>query len=481
MSIGHHGRGQGGDGTRFARTTFSKPTFEKAARTLVETGGGAFSDTVGMAVHDVGRYAGEPLKPGQVFSVDPQLWVGDEKLGNSAVRRHGRRHRDGGRKLHRLPAIRARRHGKARSREGRRSESAANPGVGDSAKVAYGYPFCTHQLREQSHGPPPARTFPGRCRRADVYGAAERVCRTQPAVSQSIKKLEEEVGAPLFARDVHEVSLTEAGRVLADYARRMVHLRDEALRQVTELKSLKAGTLAIAAHESAAVYLLPAPLRGYLQKFPDIKVGIYRSRLNEIPRQVMDWEVDVGFVKDEPAFHELQWVDVHSDEMVCIVSPRHSLASKTDVRIRDRGSEQFVLHHLCSTTAETILRLFDQNGKRCRIFAELWSFENIKSFVQEEVGMAIVPGITVRQELRDGTLVRVPLRELSVPRRTLMIYREQGYVSDTARELIKIVRAFNWDQGFRTSRACGNRSPPWSRRNSGTGSAAMRCGSATSA
>jgi hypothetical protein len=62
--------------------------------------------------------------------------------------------------------------------------------------------------------------------------------------------------------------------------------------------------------------------------------------------------------------------------------------------------------------------------------------------------MAFVPGITVRQELRDGTLVRVPLRELAVPRRTLMIYRDQGYVSDTARELIKIVRAFNWDQGF---------------------------------
>jgi DNA-binding transcriptional LysR family regulator len=117
--------------------------------------------------------------------------------------------------------------------------------------------------------------------------AAERVCRTQPAVSQSIKKLEDEVGAPLFARDVHEVSLTEAGRVLADYARRMVGLRDEAMRQVSELKSLKAGTLAIAAHESAAVYLLPAPLRTYLQRFPDIRVGIYRSRLNEIPRQVM--------------------------------------------------------------------------------------------------------------------------------------------------------------------------------------------------
>jgi Xaa-Pro aminopeptidase len=64
----------------FARTKFSKPTFEKAARTLVETGGGVFSHTVGMAVHDVGRYAGAPLQPGQVFSVDPQLWVREENL-----------------------------------------------------------------------------------------------------------------------------------------------------------------------------------------------------------------------------------------------------------------------------------------------------------------------------------------------------------------------------------------------------------------
>jgi Xaa-Pro aminopeptidase len=63
-----------------ARTTFSKPIYEKAARTLVESGGGVFSHTVGMAVHDVGSYRGGPLKPGQVFSIDPQLWVREENL-----------------------------------------------------------------------------------------------------------------------------------------------------------------------------------------------------------------------------------------------------------------------------------------------------------------------------------------------------------------------------------------------------------------
>jgi DNA-binding transcriptional LysR family regulator len=276
--------------------------------------------------------------------------------------------------------------------------------------------------------------------------AAERVCRTQPAVSQSIKKLEDEVGAPLFARDVHEVSLTEAGRLLADYARRMVGLRDEAMRQVAELKALKAGTLSIAAHESAAEYLLPGPLRAFLQKFPDIRVGIYRARLNEIPRQVMDRQVDIGFVKDEPLFHELQSVEVHTDVMICVAAPAHPLAGQATVSIADLAGQPFILHHLCGATAEMIQRLFEQNGLRCKVAAELWSFENIKGFVQEQVGLAIVPAVTVQQELHDGVLVRLPLRELATPRRTLMIYREQGYVSASARELIKIVRAFNWNR-----------------------------------
>jgi DNA-binding transcriptional LysR family regulator len=275
--------------------------------------------------------------------------------------------------------------------------------------------------------------------------AAERVCRTQPAVSQSIKKLEEEVGAPLFARDVHDVSLTEAGKVLVEYARKMVRARDEAMRDVGALKTLKSGTLTIAAHESAAVYLLPAPLRCYLARFPDVRIGIHRSRLTEIPRQVMDREVHVGFVKDEPSFHELKCVEVHADEMILVASPGHPLTTRYDVRIRDLGEERFVLHHLCSSTEQKILRLFDQHGVTCHIAAELWSFENIKTFVQAEVGLAIVPRITVAQDLREGTLVQIPVNELSIPRRTLMIYREQGYLSDSARELIKIVRSFNWD------------------------------------
>ncbi len=275
--------------------------------------------------------------------------------------------------------------------------------------------------------------------------AAERVSRTQPAVSQNVKKLEDELGTPLFARDTHGVSLTEAGKVLVEHAHRIVRARDDAMRELAALKNLTTGTLNIAAHESAAVYLLSHPLRQYLHCFPQIKVGIYRSPLTDIPRQVMDREVHIGFVKDEPVYGDLQWVDVHTDEMVLVAAPGHPFSRRADVHIRDLGQERFVLHHLCSTTEQKVLRLFEEHNTPCRIAAELWSFEHIKSFVQAGVGLAIVPQITIQQELRNGTLVRIRVPELNMPRRTLMIYREQESLSDSARELIKIVRGFNWE------------------------------------
>ena len=275
--------------------------------------------------------------------------------------------------------------------------------------------------------------------------AAARVCRTQSAVSQSVKKLEETIGVPLFARDMPELSLTEAGRAMIDRARRMLSLRDEAIRQVGELRNLTSGNLTIAAHESAAVYLLPGPLRQYFNHFPRIKVGIHRRRLDEIPRQVLDREFDVGFVKDPPAFHELRSVLVFADEMILIGSPRHPMAARESVRVRDLGSESFMVHHLCASTEQKILRFFDAHTTRCNIAAELWSFESLKHFVQQDVGLAFVPRITVLQEIADGTLVSIPVQELNMPRETYMVFRKSGYISDSAQQFIDLIGQFKWN------------------------------------
>ena len=279
------------------------------------------------------------------------------------------------------------------------------------------------------------------CEEGTFTRAAERVFRTQSAVSQSIRKLEEEIGTPLFARDMREVTLTETGKLTLEYARKMVRLRDEAVRQLSALKNLSAGTVSVAAHEVAAVYLLPAAVRHYVSTYPDIRVCIYRSRLDEIPRQVLDREVDVGFVKEEAAFHALESVNVNNDEMILIASSQHPLACRESVSIRDLDYQPFIMHHVCRSTAQKIVRLFEQHETHCHIVAELWSFENVKSFVEADVGIAIVPRLTVNKELAKGNIVEIPIPELKMPRATHMIYNS-GYVSDSARKLIEFVLRF---------------------------------------
>ena len=163
-------------------------------------------------------------------------------------------------------------------------------------------------------------------------------------------------------------------------------------------RPFKAGTLH-RRHESAAVYL-PAPAR-LLPALPDIKVGIYRSRLNEIPRQVMDREVDVGFVKETRLSRAAVGRGAH-DRMICIASPSHPLAARAVASGREPSSSSSspVQRHADRSSP---LRAHHALPDRRRA----WSFENIKNFVQEGVGLAIVPGITVRQELRDGTQGRI--------------------------------------------------------------------------
>jgi DNA-binding transcriptional LysR family regulator len=122
-------------------------------------------------------------------------------------------------------------------------------------------------------------------------------------------------------RENNFVSLTEAGRLLEVYAQRMLKLRDEAIRSVAQLQNLKAGTLTVAAHESAALYLLPKAVLRFMRILPDIKISIRRARLDEIPGMVLDREVQIGFLKEAPAFQELESIDVHSDRMTLIASP----------------------------------------------------------------------------------------------------------------------------------------------------------------
>ncbi len=119
--------------------------------------------------------------------------------------------------------------------------------------------------------------------------AAERVFRTQPAVSIAIRRLEEEVGAPLFDRAERTPRLTEAGHVLHDYALRILQLREQAREAVAELRALERGRVRVGANESTSLYLLPQVILAYRERHPQVKVEIRRLVSERLPREEKPW------------------------------------------------------------------------------------------------------------------------------------------------------------------------------------------------
>ncbi len=274
--------------------------------------------------------------------------------------------------------------------------------------------------------------------------AAERVSRTQPAVSQNIKKLEDTLGVPLFARDMPDLSLTEAGRILVEHARKMLRLRDEAMRRMAELHNLRSGSLSIAAHESAALYLLPGPMRDYFERFPDIKVAVHRSRPEDIPRQVMDREIDIGFVKDQPPFRELQSTEIHLDQMILDYRARTSSGTPPPCR-RDRPQSRAIRR------APSVFDDRADDPATLRVSRQPLPDRGRALELREHqafcaAGPGACGGPSHHRDARAGAgaLTTVPVVGLDMPRRTLMICRAHGYMSDSAQRFVDIAREFDW-------------------------------------
>ena len=125
--------------------------------------------------------------------------------------------------------------------------------------------------------------------------AAARLHRTQPAVSQVIRKLEEDVGEKLFDRSARDGALTAAGELLREYAQRLLALRREASTALDELKSLERGRLQIAANEYTCLYLLPA-LDRFRREFPHIDVVVHRMLASHIPEELKLRSIEMGVV-----------------------------------------------------------------------------------------------------------------------------------------------------------------------------------------
>src|SRR5579864_3783120 len=162
--------------------------------------------------------------------------------------------------------------------------------------------------------------------------AAEKLFRTQSAVSQTIHKLEEELGEPLFDRSSREGVLTDTGRVLKEYAEQLLNLRNNAREALVELREMHKGKLEIAANEFTALYLLPV-LAEFRRLHPMIKITVQRSLGSHIPDDLLRHTVEMGVLTYDPQDPRLRSIVVYQDELTFVVPPTHPLASGKQISI----------------------------------------------------------------------------------------------------------------------------------------------------
>jgi DNA-binding transcriptional LysR family regulator len=290
-------------------------------------------------------------------------------------------------------------------------------------------------------------TFLAVAREGSFSRAAKKLFRTQPAVSQTIRKLEMELGEPLFDRSSRDGVLTDAGRVLQDYALRLLNTRNEALVAMDELRQMLQGKLAVSANEFTCLYLLPV-LDEFRRLYPMIKVAVQRSLASHISDELINHSTELGVLTFRPEDPLLRSIVVYRDQLTLVVPPQHPLAtSKKQATIRQLGTEWFVAHNVPSPYRQKVLEAFSRHHVPLQMPVELPTIEAIKKFVAMSNGVALIPGICVENEVARGELIRVPVRDLHFERRLRIIYRKNSSLSHAARAFLKVAETFAANKG----------------------------------
>ena len=276
--------------------------------------------------------------------------------------------------------------------------------------------------------------------------AAEVLQRTQPAVSQAVQRLEKEIGEKLFDRSSKDGTLTAAGEVLLEYARQMLNLRQTAHAAVKELRNLHKGKVTLSANEHTVFYLLPV-IAEFRLRYPLIKVEVRRGVASRTPTEVMAREVELGVISFKPNDESVKSIPVFTDELALVVSPKHQLANRRSVSVKELGGESFIAHNASSPYRQKVIETFEKYRTPLNIAVELPALEAIKNLVELNAGVALVPKLTAEAEIKSGQLKCLTVNEMKLERRLHIIYRRNSVLSQAAQGFLELVKEMENNSG----------------------------------
>ncbi|HVB76058.1 MAG TPA: LysR family transcriptional regulator [Ktedonobacteraceae bacterium] len=249
--------------------------------------------------------------------------------------------------------------------------------------------------------------------------AAEALYISQPAVSKQVQQLEKALKQPLFTQIGQKVYLTEAGKLLYEYADRIFALAEEAEFALGEMQTLERGRLTLGASTTIGTYLLPELLGRYKAQYPGIDLVVEIANTEDIQHKLLAHKLEVGLVEGSVIHSELLESVWRQDELVLIASTHFTQPTEEPQTIQQflTGQSQFILREQGSGTRSVLEKaLADQGLKPIHPLMELGSTEAIKRVVAAGLGVAFVSAHAIQQEVASGLLRQVPLIDFVVQR-----------------------------------------------------------------
>jgi DNA-binding transcriptional LysR family regulator len=269
--------------------------------------------------------------------------------------------------------------------------------------------------------------------------AGEKLLRTQPAVSLAIQKLESDLQERLIDRSGKALLLTDAGRIVYEYARRFENLEAELENALAELRDNSAGRLTVGANESTSLYLL-GHIERYRRLYPKVKVQVRRSLSSKIPSQLIDGDLELGVISYDPDDERLNSMVLFTDHLAFVVSPAHRFAHRAEISISELGMETFIAHNVLSPYRAVVLKEFQRYRVPLNMDVEMPTVETIRKMVQRNEGVAFLPRMCVEQEVKQNTLREVRVRELNVERKIHLVSPAKRSLSHAAKAFLELVK-----------------------------------------
>jgi DNA-binding transcriptional LysR family regulator len=241
--------------------------------------------------------------------------------------------------------------------------------------------------------------------------AAEELCVTEPAVFIQVRSLERYIGFTLLDKFGKELRPTEIGKVLYDYGEKIFTLADEATKAIEELQDLKRGSLRLGVTQALAQYLMPLLIPGFQDRYPHVAVYMDGGSSRGLVEGILQHRYELAVVARVPYPERITFIPYTQDKILLVVSPHHSLAKKKKVSFEELAREPVILTDAKSAVKFSVWKEFEKRGLQPAAIIEAGNIEFIKQWVEKGKGYSFLASVCVREEIKRGALLAIPLEE----------------------------------------------------------------------